>query len=175
MLCVSLCVCVRVRVSKALCVWATRRMHRIHAVCVVKGVWNSCCETQRSSLLCPGSLWSDNNYLSHFLFFFFCLSSFSYPLCSPPHFKCEDNTQDEKTNHKYVILIMHNTTRSQRFSRSKSNCGQTRVTKPHSNRMYISDSFLFMYCNLNIMYSLWYAPLQVTQSRQDWNWKLSDS
>lgn len=79
MLCVSLCLCVCV--SKAWCMGATRRMHRIHAVCVVKGVWNSCCETQRSSLLCPGSLWSDNCLSTlPFFYFFFQLSFFSYPL-----------------------------------------------------------------------------------------------
>lgn len=59
---------------------------RTHAVCVVKGVRDSCCEAQRSSLLSPGGLWSDNSYLST-LFSFFLLTSFSYllpPLCCLP-------------------------------------------------------------------------------------------
>lgn len=45
----NVCVCD----SKAWCMEATRRMHALHriAVCVVKGVWNSCCETQIISAL----------------------------------------------------------------------------------------------------------------------------
>ena len=80
---VMLCVSLRARLSKAWCVGATGHMHRIHAVCVLKGVWNSCWETQRSSLLCPGSLWSDNSYLStlaHSSFLSALLFLLSYPL-----------------------------------------------------------------------------------------------
>lgn len=110
---------------------ATRRMHvvpRIHAVCVVKGVWNSCCETRRSSLLCPGSLWSDNSYLSTLTLFSHFFSAHFLPLpslCLLPlyclHFKCEHSIQYVKTlnNHNDVILIM---TFLQKLLRSKSNC-----------------------------------------------------
>lgn len=132
-LCFSLSVCVCTMFVGA--TRLTHAVHRIHAVCVVKGVWNSCCETQRSSLLCPGSLWSDNRYLSTLLLFSFCSASFSYAYFCSAVFRLDVYTAFCIWNH-CVILSSY---KAENYTSNITICLCEKVIRP------IAVRFCFFY------------------------------
>lgn len=68
-------------------------------------MWSSHCEIQRSSLLCPGSLCSDNSTSQHSLSLSHPLFSSNFFYSTPPHINARSPCK--RKNQKFTLMV-HN-------------------------------------------------------------------